>query len=145
MKKELDEKLCAKYPKIFANRGGSKMETCMYWGFECGDGWYWLIDKLCSNLQWDTDKNNRDGKYPQVVAAQVKEKFGGLRFYVESASSEQHAVIGFAESLSYYVCESCGTTKNMGRTSGWIRCICEDCSKDDRNPWKKYEENEDDS
>ena len=145
MKKELDDKLCAKYPKIFANRHGDMRETLMCWGFDCGDGWYWLIDKLCSNLQWDTDKNNRDGKYPQVVAAQVKEKFGGLRFYVESASSEQHAVIGFAESLSYYVCESCGTTKNMGRTSGWIRCICEDCSKDDRNPWKKYEENEDDS
>ena len=145
MRKELDDKLCAKYPKIFANRGGSKMETCMYWGFACGDGWYGLIDHLCSNLQWNTDKNNRDGKYPQVVAAQVKEKFGTLCFYVESASSEQHAVIRFAESLSAHVCEDCGTTKNMGRTSGWIRHLCRDCGEKNRNPWKSNKENENDS
>jgi len=86
MRKELDEKLCAKYPKIFANRNGDKRKTLMCWGFSCGDGWYWLLDRLCSNLQWDTDKNNRDEKYPQIVAMQVKEKFGGLRFYVESAT-----------------------------------------------------------
>ena len=140
MKKELDEKLCAKYPKIFADRHGDMRETLMCWGFDCGDGWYWLIDKLCSNLQWNTDKNNRDGEYPQVVAVQVKEKFGGLRFYVQGGTSEQHAVISFVESLSYSVCESCGTTKNMGRTSGWIASICEDCSKEQKNPWKKNEE-----
>jgi len=142
MKKELDDKLCAKYPEIFAKRGGSKMETCMYWGFSCGDGWYWLIDKLCSQLQWNTDKNNQNGEYPQVVAAQVKEKFGTLRFYVEGATREQYGVIGFAENLSRYICEDCGTTKNMGQTSGWIKNICEDCSKDNKNPWKR---NEDDS
>lgn len=140
MRKELDEKLCAKYPLIFADRHGDKKETLMCWGFDCGDGWYWLIDKLCAQLQWNTDKNNRDGEYPQVVAVQVKEKFGGLCFYVQSATREQYATISFAESLSYGICEHCGTTKNMGRTSGWIRNICEDCSKDDKNPWTKNEE-----
>ena len=133
MRKDLDEKLCAKYPKIFADRHGDMRETLMCWGFDCGDGWYWLIDKLCSNLQWNTDKNNRDGNYPQVVAVQVKEKFGTLRFYVDSATPEQHAVISFVESLSYSVCESCGTTKNLGTTSGWIRVLCEDCSKEQKN------------
>ena len=136
MKKELDDKLCKKYPKIFANRNGSKFETCMYWGFECGDGWYNLIDRLCSNLQWNTDKNGQ----PQVVASQVKEKFGTLRFYVESATSEQFSVIGFAESLSSDICEDCGTTENMGRTQGWLRNICYDCSKEQKNPWLKKEE-----
>ena len=59
MRKELDEKLCAKYPKIFADRHGDMRTTAMCWGFECGDGWYWLIDSLCSNLQWNTDNNNK--------------------------------------------------------------------------------------
>jgi len=140
MRKELDEKLCAKYPKIFVNRHGDMRTTCMCWGFACGDGWYWLIDRLCSNLQWNTDKNNRDGKYPQVVASQVKEKFGGLCFYVESATPEQYAVISFAETLSNYTCEVCGTTKNIGHTKGWITTLCEDCAVDSKNPWEKDEE-----
>jgi len=140
MKKELDEKLCAKYPKIFANRHGDMRTTAMCWGFACGDGWYWLIDRLCSNLQWDTDNNNRNGKYPQVVASQVKEKFGGLSFYVESATPEQYAVISFAETLSNYTCEECGTTKNIGHTKGWIQTLCEDCAVDSKNPWEKDEE-----
>jgi len=142
MKKELDEKLVKKYPKIFADRFEDKTKTAMCWGFSCGDGWYWLIDQLCSNLQWNTDRNNREGKYPQVIASQVKEKFGGLCFYVQSATPEQYAVINFAESMSYHICESCGTTENMGRTTGWIRNICENCSKDQKHPWIK---NEDDS
>jgi len=140
MKKELDEKLCEKYPKIFVNRHGDMKTTAMCWGFACGDGWYWLIDRLCSNLQWNTDKNNRDGKYPQVVASQVKEKFGGLCFYVESATPEQYAVISFAETLSNHTCEECGTTKNIGHTKGWITTLCEDCSVSSKNSWTKDEE-----
>ena len=112
----------------------------MCWGFACDDGWYWLIDNLCSKLQWDTDKNNRDGEYPQVVATQVKEKFGGLRFYVQSATREQYAVISFAESLSYEICEECGSTKNLGRTIGWIKVLCQDCAMDTKHEWKKNEE-----
>lgn len=140
MRRELDEKLCAKYPKIFVNRHGDMKETLMCWGFSCRDGWYWLIDSLCSNLQWNTDNNNRDGKYPQVVALQVKEKFGGLRFYVEGASPEQYAVISFVESLSYHVCEMCGSPNDVGHTEGWISTLCEKCVGEEKDNWKKDEE-----
>jgi len=75
-----------------------------------------------------------------VVASQVKEKFGTLSFYVKSATPEQHAQITFAESLSAHICESCGTTEKMGRTTGWIRNICEDCAPNQKHPWKKNEE-----
>jgi hypothetical protein len=50
MKKELDNKLCETYPKIFRNRNASMQESCMHWGFECGDGWYNLIDQLCNAM-----------------------------------------------------------------------------------------------
>lgn len=95
----------------------------MCWGIDCSDGWYDLIDKLCSHLQFNTD-NNSD---PQVVASQVKEKFGGLRFYVNGASSEQHAVISFVEGLSYHICEECGSNKEVTQTTGWIKTLCSDC------------------
>lgn len=140
MTRELDEKLCAKYPKIFVNRHEDMRTTAMCWGFECGDGWYWLIDRLCSNLQFNTDNNNsgkNEGRYPQVVASQVKEKFGGLRFYVEGASAAQHAVISFAESLSEHICEKCGSTKNIGHTKGWITTLCEECKEGSLLSWEK--------
>ncbi len=50
MKKELDKQLVEKYPAIFKNRYGNPRETAMCFGFEHGDGWYHIIDVLCSQL-----------------------------------------------------------------------------------------------
>ena len=147
MSPELDKKLVTKYPKIFANRYGDMRNTCMCWGFECDNGWYNIIDCLCSNLQWNTDQNNRPDKngnypYPQIVASQVKEKYGTLRFYVEGATAEQHAVISFVETLSAHVCENCGSMKNIGSTQGWYKTLCEECHNPESN-WKlNTEDNE---
>ena len=74
-------------------------------------------------------------RYPQIVASQVKEKFGGLRFYVESASNTQHAVINWAESLSDHICEKCGSSKDIGQTQGWISTLCKEC-RDPNSNWK---------
>ena len=98
MKQELDDALCAKYPLIFAQRNWDKMDTCMCWGFECGDGWYDLIDSLCCSLQ-----DYLNAHYPevnQVVATQVKSKFGELRFYVEGGNDVTDWMISLAERLS---------------------------------------------
>ena len=128
MTKELDDKLCEKYPRIFVDRHGDPKETCMCWGFP-GNGWYWLLDKLCQHLQWNIDRNGD----PQLKAVQVKEKFGSLRVYTEGGNAEQHAVIHFAEALSYGICETCGTTKGVEqrRKNGWVYTSCEECKKDD--------------
>ena len=50
MNKHLDDYLCKKYPKIFAERNLPMTETCMCWGFP-GDGWFFLIDNLCQHIQ----------------------------------------------------------------------------------------------
>jgi len=54
-------------------RYGSKPKTPLtYWGVQCGDGWFELIHSVSTLLsQHDT----------KIQAEQVKEKFGGLRFY----------------------------------------------------------------
>ena len=51
MRKELDEKLCSKFPKIFKYRNGSIRTTAMCWGFDIGDGWYNIINKMCIHIQ----------------------------------------------------------------------------------------------
>lgn len=105
MNQELDDALCAKYPSIFSERHGSPQDTSMCWGFECGNGWYILIDTLCAELQAETERNGA----PQVIAKQVKAKFGSLRFYSNPGLSErQHAMIDFASALSQRTCEICG-------------------------------------
>ena len=76
MQKKLDDYLVSKYPKIFINRYGDMKETAMIWGFEHGDGWFWLLDQLCNSIQEYIDTNNKynkeEKKISQVVASQVK-------------------------------------------------------------------------
>jgi hypothetical protein len=161
MKDELDKLLCERYPEIFKNRNGNPRETAMCWGFECGDGWFWLIDALCSQLVKDlrymqnqigyceyfltqplTDilqksfstperleklKNDLIETLPMIpVATQVKEKFGTLRFYVESATEECMTIINIFEHLSSRVCEVCGTMQDVKLTSvnNWSMTRC---------------------
>lgn len=111
--------LVEKYPKILGGRGYPAVE----------EGWLPLIDHLCNWLQFNTDHNPHNPAYGQVHAVQVKEKFGGLRFYVDGASPEQYAVISFVESLSCYTCEVCGAPGKQ-RKGGWIKTLCDEHAKD---------------
>lgn len=63
---------------------------------------------------------------PQVVAVQVKQKFGGLRFYCVGGNTEIRAMIHFAESLSEKICEECGSPGSQN-DSGYIRTLCCAC------------------
>ncbi len=123
MNKENTKKLYEKYPKIFAQKDLTIQQSCMPWGFECGDGWFDLIDKLCDALQFHTDRNN----YSQVEATQVKEKFGTLSFYTNGIDDYLRGYISFAELMSASICETCGTNQNVTQTKGWIKTICKEC------------------
>src|ERR1035437_9445771 len=125
----LDDYICKKYPKIFCDRNKSEMESCMHWGLAVGNGWFSLIDNLCRNIQhhidnppYDYDEEEKCYRpatkptCPQVVAQQVKEKFGGLRFYADGGDKCTGTLIDDAEDLSYSICEECGRMDNdVGR------------------------------
>ena len=51
MKQELDELLCKRYPKIFRDRRASMQVTAMCWGFDCGDGWFDILNQSCRLIQ----------------------------------------------------------------------------------------------
>lgn len=128
MDKRLDEALCRDFPLIFKDRNGDMRQTAMCWGFECGSGWYWLINNLCKMLMWD-DQTGKPHTNPPV-AVQVKEKYGTLRFYVNGANDKQDSYIAFAEYLSGSICETCGSTKDVSQTGGWIRTRCLTCHQE---------------
>jgi len=127
MSPELDAELRANYPLIFVVERVADLDDFgipalqrpfAHRGFECGDGWYDLIDVLCLQLQAAT-KNGA----PQLVVTQVKEKFGRLRFYTCGQNDEQEGMIGLAEAISARLCEVCG---NRGRIveDRWLRTRC---------------------
>lgn len=131
MKKELDSYLVEKYPKIFINRYGDMKKTAMCWGFEHNDGWFWLLDQLCESIQEYIDTNNKyrekDKQISQVVATQVKEKYGTLNFYFTGGDDYINGMIRMSENMSSNICEFCGSTEEIGTTQGWVYTICKNC------------------
>ena len=73
MKQELDKLLCEKYPKMMVNRNKNMQETCMCWGFECGDGWYNILNQLMGNIQhhidWKEKQHNLAVEYNKIAEA----------------------------------------------------------------------------
>lgn len=62
---------------------------------------------------------------PQVVASQVKEKFGTLRFYYSGGDSVIEGMVRMAEAMSAVTCDVCGAPgKETG--GGWISVRCEE-------------------
>lgn len=128
MNPKLENKLYKKFPKIFRQKDLPMSQTCMCWGIACGDGWYPLIDTLCSLIQGRC--NAKELNCPQVEAAQIKEKFGTLRFYVNTGDDVISSYIGFAEYMSGTICELCGATLDVSQTKGWIKTLCKKCKKE---------------
>lgn len=152
MNQKFDDYLCKKYPKIFRDRYEDMQRTAMCWGFECGDGWFLLIDNLCYCIQKYIDQHNegveyckthniktKEKKVEQVVAVQVKEKLGSLRFYYDGWNDYIRGAVTLAENLSFHTCEICGSTKNIGHTTGWITTICEECKNKEPEKYKTWE------
>jgi hypothetical protein len=103
------------YPKLYAGHKKPITENLMPFGFECGDGWFKLIDRLSSVLE------------PlDVEAVQVKEKFGGLRFYIRGGQDDVYNYIEVAEEESLKTCETCGRPGEP-RSGGWIKTLCDAC------------------
>ena len=76
------------------------------------------------------------------VAVQVKEKFGGLRFYVQAATDKHYQYISFAESMSYRTCEECGAPGKT-YTDGWHMTLCDiHAAMSGKEEEYEYEENE---
>jgi hypothetical protein len=124
MKQENDEYLCKVYPKMMVNRAKDMKETCMCWGFECGDGWFQIINQLMGNIQNHIDWQNREKEIVrQVTLDQVKEKFGTLRFYYTGGDDYIRGMVTMAESMSSVTCEECGKP-GTSTGGGWIKTVC---------------------
>lgn len=117
MHEQLDALLCTRYPAIFSIEGWDDRPL---FGFECGAGWFTLLDATCALIQRHVDTQGIE----QPLASQVKEKFGALRFYYRHGDDYVAAVVDLAELLSSHICEVCGARGTTGSIFGWIQTRC---------------------
>ncbi|MCB9441150.1 MAG: hypothetical protein H6523_12990 [Mycolicibacterium sp.] len=97
----------------------SRFEAGSCRAIDCGPGWYSLLADLDAALA------RLD---PAYTLRQVKEKFGGLRFYLGAISSDDDAVYALireAEGLSELTCELCGEPGRLRGELGWVRTLCD--------------------
>ncbi len=130
MRQELQDKLFEKYPKIFRQKDMTPQETAMCRGITCGDGWFILIDELCSSIENRLRNVNRgmpENEHLICEATQVKEKFGGLRFYICGGDDYIKGLISLAESMSYRICSKCSNQSKPQKNRGWIYTLCDNC------------------
>jgi len=78
-----------------------------------GKGWSKILDKLY------------DAKPRNVNVLTVKEKLGGLRYYVGFTTEEFYRLIRDAEEESFTVCEVCGDSGILREINGWLYTRCE--------------------
>lgn len=117
----------------------SPMFTEPYGGFCCGEGWWPIIAELCGQIQHHINWKNRQSEIVvQVVVGQIKEKFGGLRFYYSGGDDEISGMVRMAEAWANNTCETCGSPGKR-REGGWIKTLCDTHEAERQQRVKQYE------
>jgi len=101
------------------------------YGLECGAGWKDIIDRTHDKLKYID---------PDYTIAQIKEKFGGLRYYYNQsveygslASVIMEDIVRAAEYEASYTCELCGANKSSDEVeirvhNYWYFGYCKTCA-----------------
>lgn len=63
-------------------------------------------------------------KVEWIHVEQIKEKFGGLRFYYQGGDDHISGMVTMAEVWAHRTCETCGAPGKQ-RSGGWIRTLCD--------------------
>lgn len=121
MSDDFSDRLKATFPKMYGD---------VYCGIWIDKGWEHIILNLSKAIQYHIDyKNEKFAKghgeeVAQVTVAQIKEKFGGLRFYYDGGDEYIEGLVAMAENWALSTCEVCG---DRGRYRGgeYIRTLCD--------------------
>ena len=157
---QFDKYMCKTYPNLFKERNLPMNQTCMCWGFDIGKGWYLVLDRLCQKLS-AMEKITDIG----TIFRQIKEKYGGARFYHGADSSKTKLnkeeieicdeilddLVSHAEHDADYICAECGGSRDKMISIGrWVYDVCDKCfpkvfpnRKEAFEGWKKRSEVED--
>jgi hypothetical protein len=148
MTPELEQHIREKYPLIFSQR--CEMSINDGW-FDIIDILCGNIQNRIDNvirqreytIEWNKNVNDPDFEWTaafvereerevpelveQVVATQIKEKFGTLRFYYSGGNDYIRGLEAMAVSMSGVICEQCGSpgTSRSNKKQRWILVLCD--------------------
>ena len=94
----------------------------MAFAFETGEGWYPMIMELMDKIQDIVDANP---EYKDLRVVQIKEKFSGLRVYMNYDPEEIDDLIDEYEKKSYHICEVCGEDGKERENRHWYKTLCD--------------------
>ena len=111
----------------------SDIDVLDKYGIEIKSGWFNLIWRLSETI--DAYHKTNMSKYIRLRVVQVKQKFGGLRYYVdfkadkfteedEKDITRLMGMIWFAESLSFSTCEVCGEPGERTNELLYVQTLC---------------------
>jgi len=139
MTPEKEKTLLERHPRFLKQRSLPATKSCLGRGIECDDGWFDLLDNCLTKI--DAAYVRIPDVYKTeyfVTAAQIKEKFGGLRLYLDysydvnlpdpPALLDILNAIKEAEQVSFETCETCGAPGSL-RGKGWLRTACDSCDE----------------
>lgn len=86
-------------PEKLLDRQGDPANTAMCWDFQCGDGWFTLLDDLCVEISRQVSA----GTIPPVVATQVKEKSGYIRFRIRDGLNHEALSPLFPDTIQKFI------------------------------------------
>lgn len=125
MDNQLEQQIFEACPSVFDEGRGA----CRW--IECGNGWAEHIGFASRQLE---GINRQVPSGQGVYANQIKEKFGGLRYYIGVGEDfpQEHMetvqkIVATAENACRVTCEICGEPGENKAISGWMSCLCEQC------------------
>lgn len=123
------DKLIQEFPAVFQN-----MDTEVFYSIP--SGWYNILYNLCEELtpilNEERSKITEDPEQPLFYVHQIKEKFGGLRFYfmMNTENTELHEniqkLIDIAEDKSYDTCQITGKVGKLCKKGRYYMTLSEE-------------------
>lgn len=123
MRPDLQRLLHARFPALYIRCSEPPSCSLMGNGFCVGDGWFPVIATLSEVV---STHDAACGRSP-TEAAQVKEKFGRLRFYADGADDYARGAIACAEAMSVAFCDRCGKPARTHAFGGLRATVCRAC------------------
>ena len=139
MRDELEQTLFTEFPDLYWKHTLDLSQSLMCQGFSVGDGWYNILYRLSTKIKSIISSMGEGVDPKEYCASQVKEKLGGLRFYMRHSTMEIEEAIREAEEEAAGTCETCGNPGTLNE-EGWLVTLCGECrekrERERRERWR---------
>jgi len=111
------------FPFLFEPTGREE-QPLQFVSLDIGKGWYTLVYTLCGAIKEYLGTVRDEDFVKNFYAIRIKQKFGGLRFYVSRSDKVIYNMVREAEEASWEMCEECGRF-GVPRPLSYIETLCQ--------------------